>query len=888
MNKKLLSKILPLTLSTGFFWSGLPAVNTVSVQFTNVNVVEAAKTAAKNWNFSHDLGSWNYSGKWGYTGTPSLEYDKAVGGAGKLDVDFSGDADKSWSEVKIRPSEINDSTPLVLTGYNVLTYNFYFDAAAMQEGAFKTKLYMKSNTGKEIVNTYTDVDMAAAKPVAGTSLKKVAVRLPFTTADADITYMELSVVGCNTNYRGALYVNNITLGHENVKDGYVQKTARVIKKDKVELSDLALPAQINLADGKASESAAQLAAYLKSITGSGKVLYGHQNDMHKKAGIGPSDSDTYDMVGDYPAVVGIDGLALTGSEMSLTDEEKASGMTFIDKAVQVAIKAKQKGAIITLSNHMPNFADVAKRGKVNGQYDYSGYSPNVTTGDVVSRIMPGGDLNGVYRGYLDMVAQYDKRLQDLDIPVLYRPFHECNGSWFWWGAAFCSPSQFKNLYRYTEEYLRDTKGLHNILYVYSPGGPVTSEADYLTRYPGDAFVDIVGFDMYHRDPAKADDWMTSLDATMNVMSAFAKDHDKIPAASEVGILVGNSAMLKSGNQRLDWFNEILRNMSQHGMAYFMTWSNFDETNFDEPYMVSPSRGHEMVNQFIDFYNKPQVIFAGQMPDYRKIKVIEQAAVKTYGYIVSPNSYNRILTPQTLKATVSGKSDDVQFVYKKNGVSVAATKAVQDVVGSYSAQITQADLTKIGKSMGTIDLVIDGKSADSVKVIFNIPQPPKDISLVDDFEGYYGDNGLLQAVYSTNNGAGCSVSAALSDKHSGGDTGLAFTYKINKNGYAGIIKNMNGADWSAYNAVQFWLTPDGKKQKLIIQINTNGEDFEVDLSSYTAGTTPTLVTIPFSQFKGKQNGKFDKSNIQHFAIYCNTMGDTIVDSTMYFDDIKAVK
>lgn len=63
------------------------------------------------------------------------------------------------------------------------------------------------------------------------------------------------------------------------------------------------------------------------------------------------------------------------------------------------------------------------------------------------------------------------------------------------------------MFRYTVEYLRDVKGLHNMLYVYSPGGPLADEADCLSRYPGDAFIDVVGFDMYHRDASEDDLWM---------------------------------------------------------------------------------------------------------------------------------------------------------------------------------------------------------------------------------------------------------------------------------------------------------------------------------------------------------------------------------------------
>ena len=158
----------------------------------------------------------------------------------------------------------------------------------------------------------------------------------------------------------------------------------------------------------------------------------------------------------------------------------------------------------------------------------------------------------------------------------------------------------------------------------------------------------------------------------------------------------------------------------------------------------------------------------------------------------------------------------------------------------------------------------------------------------DFESYYGDGSLLKGAYSTNCGAGCAAEPLLSERCENGEAGLDFHYTINKGGYAGVIKSLKGVNWSDYNAIQFWITPDGKGQKLIIQTNSNGEDFEVDFTELAKKTEPQLVMLPFSQFKGKNGGAFDKSVVQHFAVYCNAIGDAPVDSHMYFDDIHAVK
>jgi mannan endo-1,4-beta-mannosidase len=70
-------------------------------------------------------------------------------------------------------------------------------------------------------------------------------------------------------------------------------------------------------------------------------------------------------------------------------------------------------------------------------------------------------------------------------------------------------------------------------------------------------------------------------ATVKAVETFAQEHDKIAAVTETGVLVGNqgNGLAKSGNKRLDWINEALAHIAPHHMAYFMTWSNFNETNF---------------------------------------------------------------------------------------------------------------------------------------------------------------------------------------------------------------------------------------------------------------------------------------------------------------------
>lgn len=421
------------------------------------------------------------------------------------------------------------------------------------------------------------------------------------------------------------------VGHASVLDNpqdkaYVQRSV-LPDHGKAQKEALTLAQVENLAplankvvDKQLTPEAARLYRYLLAVPQAGKVIYGHQNDTHHKmfrvdSG---SESDCKDVTGSIAGVVGMDSLSLTGDELKVTAAEKAAGVTYTDKLVEIAANADKQGAIITLSMHMPNFAVVAKKPRVNGAYDFQGYSPNVLTGDVGKRILPGGDLNEVYRAYLDMVANFALRLQDKHIPVIFRPLHEHNGSWFWWGGQNISSNDFLALWKYTAEYMRDVKGVHNFLYAYSPNGPFADAAAYLDRYPGDDYVDIFGVDTYDDDQSGS--WYKKLSQTLTVMEKLGKERHKVIALTEAGVRKGGSLAVRD-NVDKKWFSKAGKICREHKAAYYMVWANFDkeEHNFFMPYMVDDKRGHEMIDEFTSFYNEPASIFADGNTDYKKLQ-----------------------------------------------------------------------------------------------------------------------------------------------------------------------------------------------------------------------------------------------------------------------------
>ncbi|RII36464.1 mannanase [Clostridium chromiireducens] len=838
------------------------------------------------WNFDTDAQGWGYGGNWTYNGPTDnvVNYDSSAIGSGalKLSVDYSNNSSDSWSEFKIN-KDLGTTTSF--NGYNILTYDFIYDPSKMAAGGFQTKLFVTDS-----LNTYGAIDLTNEVDIGG-GLKKAHVTLKFTSKDVSANSIILGIIGSNTDYKGDIYIDNIKLSQEQVADKYVEKTSTTTQQNKIDVSNL-MPSQVKLVDSSATSQVADLYAYLKGVGKSNYVLYGHQNDTHHKAFLQDSgtDSDTKDVTGSIAAICGIDALSLTGSELSLTAAEKANGEDLISKAAKLSIDTSNEGGIVTLSAHMPNFELVKEKGKdANGHYDYSGYTPGTTTGNIVSRIMPGGDLNDAYDGYLDMISDYAHQLEAAGVPVLFRPFHENNGSWFWWGKAYCDAAAYKNMYRYTVQYLKDTKNVHNFLYVYSPNGPFEDETDYLSRYPGDEFIDILAFDYYDDNPtadAATDPWMKSFKDTIGLVQGIANSREKLSAVSEVGTRVGNGGLAVSGNLDKDWFSHVSNIVKDSDMPYYMVWANFDETNFFAPYMVSDTKGHEIINQFINYYNEEESVFADGVEDYASAATGIDSEY-SYGFITGPTSGGRILSPITITASVKGYNGQVKFVLKnKNGESVETLNSVSNN-GEYSADITQSILDKIGQTVGTIELYSDDTKLDTIKEIFNIKEAIKDPKAVDDFESYSGEDAILQNAWATNYGAGCSVTPKLdiTNKNSG-DYGLAFNYKIEPNGWAGITQALN-ANWSGCDALQIWVKPDGKGQKLVIQLVSNGKRFEVWMNDFAATTEAKLLTIPFSEFKNIDNGTFDLAYIDKMGIWCNTIGSDTVNSVLYFDDIKAI-
>ena len=442
---------------------------------------------------------------------------------------------------------------------------------------------------------------------------------------------------------------------------------------------------VNLVDNQASAETRSLFAYLQQTRGQ-EVLFGHQHDTDVsfagKDGDGNVISDVKNGVGDYPAVFGWDTLSLDGRENppGVSGDYEASRL-----GLTAAMKhAHELGGIVTLSTHPYNFV-------TGGGFNDTSNTADATK-SVVTRILPGGDSSDAFNAYLDRIADFANGLKDDNgklIPVLFRPFHEQNGSWFWWGAATTTKAEYVELYRYTVEYLRDVKQVRNFLYVYSPNGSFNgSENEYLTTYPGDDYVDILGMDQYDsRDSAGSDSFLNGLVKDLKMISQVADRKGKIATLSEYGYSA--QGMKVSGNNEKQWFTKVMNAIKNDPdakrIAYMLTWANFDdERNLFVPYKNVAGKGdHELLEDFVHYYEDPYTAFAGEIRgDQVYGQSTNAAAEQPFLHIVSPTNVGTASEATTVIRAKVNEAAPTKVTYRI-GADGEETEMALDSKGYYA-------------------------------------------------------------------------------------------------------------------------------------------------------------------------------------------------------------
>ncbi|WP_117168634.1 glycosyl hydrolase [Paraliobacillus sediminis] len=474
----------------------------------------------------------------------------------------------------------------------------------------------------------------------------------------------------------------------------------------------AVDTDMNLVDSNATDYTRGLFDYLRDNSGE-QILFGQQHATDEGQTLtnaaprtASEQSEVYNAIGDYPAIFGWD----TGS---IYGREKPGVVGNVDQSIEnIALsmeKAHELGGIVTLSMHPLN--------------PVTGGNYNDVSTNVVEHILPGGSHNDEFNVWLDDVAKLAKTVKDESdqpIPIIFRPFHEQDGSWFWWGASITTAEEYKAIFRYTVEYLRDVKDVNNILYGYSPGGGYGGSVErYLRTYPGNEYVDIFGIDSYDsKDNAGSDGWLNGLVTDLAMLHDLASDRGKIFALTEYGYSA--QGMNETGNT-LDWHTKVLHaiksNEKASKAAYMQTWANFGwPNNMYVPYRdVNGDLGgdHELLPDFIDFKGDTFSAFRddvkGQVYTAEHINT-GVSSESSLVHVASPVSGSTIKTSQTTVRVRVLHDTPSKVVYVEEG-STTENEMTLDENNYYSAEWTPSaavnngvtHLTiKVTKSDGTVE------------------------------------------------------------------------------------------------------------------------------------------------------------------------------------------
>lgn len=227
-----------------------------------------------------------------------------------------------------------------------------------------------------------------------------------------------------------------------------------------------------LVDPDATDRTKRLYRYLKDCYGE-YIISGQYGDLGIK---GKEFTAIYEATGEFPAILGLDFIEYTPSRV-------ANGSIGYD--VLYAKKFDEEGGIVTFCWHW-NAPEIYLVNSSTTPW-WKGFYKEGTTIDL-KKIMDGEDQEGydLLIRDIDAIAEQLKILQTADIPVLWRPLHEASGGWFWWGA-FGSEAYIK-LYQLLFDRLVNYHEIHNLIWAWNG-----QSKDW---YPGDAYVDIVGTDIY--------------------------------------------------------------------------------------------------------------------------------------------------------------------------------------------------------------------------------------------------------------------------------------------------------------------------------------------------------------------------------------------------------
>lgn len=558
-------------------------------------------------------------------------------------------------------------------------------------------------------------------------------------------------------------------------------------------------------DSELSPAGRSLLQYLHQQQGKG-ILFGQQHASTRvlsQKSDAKAHSDIASLTGQMPAIYGWDTLSIINP--------KPEG------DIRAAVKAAyNSGGIITVSTHFYN--------PVTGGNFWD-------TQPAVAQILPGGSHHQQFKQELDQIADWALQLKAEDgssIPVIFRILHENTGSWFWWGAAQSSPEQYKALYRFIVDYLRLEKGVHNFLYAYSPAsGFAGDKAAFLERYPGDAYVDVLGFDDYQRGDTQA--WIQSVVATSRTLVEIAKERGKVAALTEFGQGEPNKA---STAFYLPLIQALQADPLASQLAYMMTWANFSA---DHSYVPQASEPAVRVDDFNAFARHPYLVLSDKLPTDLYQRQATVAAVQDQLVLMSPLAWQPLQGKVQLQLKVQSAQKVKQVTVQAQGKSWS----LQQQKWYWQAELP-ADALSFTALPVQLEFIAELESGERLteQLLVLGTQSQPDAALLFDPNWSRGFSERLRQLIS-GTGDGVSVQALCKEARA---CLLQANYKLHPGGHTGLrYMPQQPVTLASGQQLSFYLQPDKHTQSLHLELSSAGKSYhyQLDVSQWPVDATSGL-------------------------------------------------
>ena len=348
-----------------------------------------------------------------------------------------------------------------------------------------------------------------------------------------------------------------------------------------------------------TEETAALFYNLKLLSES-RFIVGQQDAFSSFYQDNTGDSDIKKITGSDPGLLGSDFTFITDD---LNDG--TSSNWFFQQETQIrndVLKAFDMGLVNVFCWHM--------REPFVGEHFYADEMTQFQKENALKSILPGGDNHDYYKQKLEKIASFTQSLVGGNgalAPIVFRPFHEFDGHWFWWGASYSTEDEFIKLWQFTVSYLKDTLNVTNMLFAFSPDNLFSSESEYLARYPGDDYVDIMGMDNYGDFKDQGETGVVRANQKLKIVSDLAGQRVKIASLTETGYFV----TLGNNNPIPNFFsNNLFRAITNNEVkiGFTMFWYNRQDT------YCTPLPGHQDADDFMTFISKPEVMLANDLPE----------------------------------------------------------------------------------------------------------------------------------------------------------------------------------------------------------------------------------------------------------------------------------